>query len=128
MPFPPGGEDEDYCYLTTIGRTSGQPRTIEIWFALAADTVYLLSGGGAAAQWVKNLTRNRRVEITIGGISRGARARVVGSVDEEARARELLLSKYRPRAEGYRSRWGGDVERWGRAPVVVAVELDGEAP
>ncbi len=25
---------ESYCYLTTTGRKSGEPRTIEIWFAL----------------------------------------------------------------------------------------------
>jgi hypothetical protein len=24
--------DEDFCYLTTTGRVSGQPRTIKIWF------------------------------------------------------------------------------------------------
>ena len=23
---------EQFCYLTTTGRTSGEPRTIEIWF------------------------------------------------------------------------------------------------
>ena len=37
--------DEDYCYVTTIGRRSGRPREIEIWFGLDGDTVYMLSGG-----------------------------------------------------------------------------------
>ena len=35
----------DYCYLTTKGRRSGSPHTIEIWFALHGDVVYLLAGG-----------------------------------------------------------------------------------
>jgi hypothetical protein len=25
---------EPFCYLTTVGRVSGRPHTIEIWFAL----------------------------------------------------------------------------------------------
>ena len=36
---------EDFCYLTTTGRTSGKPHEIEIWFALRDGTLYLLSGG-----------------------------------------------------------------------------------
>jgi hypothetical protein len=31
--------DEDYCYLTTIGRVSGEPREIEIWFGLDGRTL-----------------------------------------------------------------------------------------
>ena len=124
MPFPPGCEDEDYCDLTTIGRVSGSPRTIEIWFALAADTIYVLSGGGHDAHWVKNLTRDQRVEVNLGGSSRHGRARIISSSDEDVRARRLLLEKYRPRAPRYRNRWGGDIERWGAASVAVAVDFD----
>lgn len=38
---------ERFCHLTTIGRRTGAPRRIEIWFAAAPgpDTVYLLAGG-----------------------------------------------------------------------------------
>jgi hypothetical protein len=32
--------DLDYCYVTTTGRRTGSPHTIEIWFALHEDTVY----------------------------------------------------------------------------------------
>jgi hypothetical protein len=31
--------DEDYCYLTTAGRVSGEPREIEIWFGLDGRTL-----------------------------------------------------------------------------------------
>lgn len=30
--------DEDYCYLTTTGRVSGKPHTVEIWFGASGDT------------------------------------------------------------------------------------------
>lgn len=35
----------DSCYVTTKGRRSGSPHTVEIWFALLGDIVYLLAGG-----------------------------------------------------------------------------------
>ena len=56
----------DFCYLTTIGRSSGLERTIEIWFAVDANTVYLLSGGGDRSDWVKNIRRESRVALKIG--------------------------------------------------------------
>ena len=37
---------QDYCYLTTIGRVSGRPHEIEIWFGVKASSLYLLAGGG----------------------------------------------------------------------------------
>jgi hypothetical protein len=49
--------DADFCYLTTTGRVTGQPRTIEIWFALHGRILYMLAGGGRNAQWVQNLVR-----------------------------------------------------------------------
>ena len=41
----PSLADEQFCYLTTTGRVSGEPREIEIWFALEATTLYMLAGG-----------------------------------------------------------------------------------
>jgi transposase len=57
---------EPVCYLTTTGRSSGRPHTIEIWFALHGTTVYLLSGGGENPDWVKNLQRDPAVQVRIG--------------------------------------------------------------
>ncbi len=31
-------KDEEYCYLTTIGRVTGKPHEIEIWFGLNDKT------------------------------------------------------------------------------------------
>ena len=45
MNFAPALAAEDYCYLTTTGRVSGEPREIEIWFALEGGSLYMLSGG-----------------------------------------------------------------------------------
>lgn len=108
--------DEQYCYLTTTGRLSGEPREIEIWFGLAGDTLYMLSGGGDRSNWVRNLLREPRVAVRIGEQGFDGRARIVEDPEEKATARRLLLEKY---AAGY----SGDLGDWGRTALPVAVDL-----
>jgi hypothetical protein len=50
-----GRDSQEFCYLTTTGRVSGRPHTIEIGFARRGSTLYLLSSGGDRADWVRNL-------------------------------------------------------------------------
>jgi deazaflavin-dependent oxidoreductase (nitroreductase family) len=109
--------DEDYCYVTTIGRVSGEPREIEIWFGLAGSTVYLLSGGRERSNWVRNMQREPRVSVRIGGESFEGRARVVLDEREDAYARELVAGKYEA---GY----SGDLSNWRRTALVVAIDLN----
>src|SRR5919108_1658215 len=88
---PPLGEAElaaqDYCYVTTTGRSSGRPHTIEIWFALHGDRAYLLSGGGERSDWVRNVRANPTVGLRIGDRDMLAKARVVEDPEEDALAR-----------------------------------------
>jgi deazaflavin-dependent oxidoreductase (nitroreductase family) len=107
--------DLDYCYLTTTGRRSGEPHRIEIWFALADDTVYLLSGGGERSDWVRNLVASPEVVLEIGDGKRTAKARVVSDPEEDALARRIVTEKYTPR---YR----GDLGDWGRTSLPIAVD------
>jgi hypothetical protein len=46
---PRNWADDRYCYLTTMGRVSGEPRTVEIWFGLSGRTIYILAGDGVEA-------------------------------------------------------------------------------
>ena len=119
--FDPALAAEDYCYLTTTGRVSGTPHTIEIWFGLPADgrALYLLSGGGDRSDWVKNLVAEGAVTVRIGSRDASelpARARVVGPGDEDDEARRLLASKYQG--------WDGSkaMSSWARTALCVAVE------
>jgi hypothetical protein len=66
MPVDPSLASKSYCYLTTTGRVSGEPREIEIWFGLDGDTLYMLSGGRARSDWVKNLIRQSEVQVRLG--------------------------------------------------------------
>jgi deazaflavin-dependent oxidoreductase (nitroreductase family) len=109
--------DEDFCYLTTRGRMSGQEHTIEIWFALDGErVVYLLSGGRDRSDWVKNLQADPSVTVRIGSQAWSGRARLVEAGEEAERARSLVVAKYQPR-------YGGGLSGWRRRSLPVAVDL-----
>jgi deazaflavin-dependent oxidoreductase (nitroreductase family) len=110
--------DLDFCYLTTTGRKSGLGRTVEIWFSLVGDTLYLLSGGRDEADWVRNLLRSPQVKVRLGDLTRTGLARIVEAPDEDARARRLLDAKYMGWAEGKR------LSGWARTALPVAVDLE----
>ena len=113
----PSLANESYCYLTTTGRVSGRPRTIEIWFALDGPTLYMLSGGGDRSDWVRNLLREPRVRARVRDQESGGNARLVEDGVEDELARRLLFDKY---SAGY----SGDLGRWRREALPVAVDLD----
>lgn len=109
---------EDVAYLTTMGRRTGRPHTIEIWFALDDGHVYLLSGGRARSDWVRNLRKHPAVRVRIGSRATNAAARVVrAGTREDQRARELLDGKYQGWREGKR------LSGWARTALPVALDL-----
>lgn len=119
MPPDPAAQ---YCYLTTTGRVSGEPREIEIWFGLIASTVYMLSGSGEdesgpKAHWVRNILKTPAVTVRIRETTYSGVGRVVErGADEDAAARALVVPKYQA---GY----ANDLTNWGQTSLVVAVEL-----
>ena len=120
MPLPP---DEAYCYLTTTGRKSGEPREIEIWYGIINERLYMLSGSGEdehgpKAHWVRNLLKTPAVTVRIKDVTHAGTARVIErGTAEDAAARKLLVEKYQP---GY----SNNLENWGRTSVVVEVAFE----
>jgi deazaflavin-dependent oxidoreductase (nitroreductase family) len=106
----------DHCYVTTIGRRSGSPHTIEIWFALHEGRVYLLSGGADHSDWVKNIGEHPTVGLRIGDRDMIATATQVTDPEEDELARRLLVDKYRPR-------YAEDLSEWGRTALPIVIEL-----
>ena len=104
----------DVAVLTTTGRSSGRPRAVEIWFALAGTTAYILAGDGRRAHWVRNGEAEPRVTLLIRRRTFSGRARVVGAA-ETRRASQVVRAKYEKRY---------DVSDWGDDPVAVAIDLD----
>jgi deazaflavin-dependent oxidoreductase (nitroreductase family) len=110
---------ESFCYLTTKGRKTGRPHTIEIWFGLRDATLYVLSGGGDRSDWVKNIQAEPIVDVRIRDRSVPGAARVVEDGEEEMAARRLLAAKY----QGWRE--GARMSSWARTALPVAVDLSG---
>ena len=107
---------EPFCYVTTTGRVTGRPHTIEIWFAAHGSTLYLLSGGGERSDWVRNIGRDPEVGVRVGGREVRGRARTVDDPEEDELARRLVHDKYAP---GY----GGDLTSWRRSALPVAIDI-----
>jgi len=57
--------DEQVLHLTTVGRVTGRPHEIEIWFIVCPEKFYLFAERGEAAGWVKNIRRSPNVRIRI---------------------------------------------------------------
>ena len=69
--------DQQVLYLTTIGRTTGLPREIEIWFVVWCERFYLFAETGDGAGWVKNIRRTPKVAARIGDLQTDGTARVL---------------------------------------------------
>jgi deazaflavin-dependent oxidoreductase (nitroreductase family) len=109
--------EEPFAYLTTIGRASGRPHEIEIWFAADGRSVYFLSGGRDRADWVRNLRRTAHVTVRIGGHTVMGTARVISPASaEDGHARDLVWRKY--------TGPGDDLRSWRDIALAVAVDLD----
>jgi deazaflavin-dependent oxidoreductase (nitroreductase family) len=108
--------EEDFCYLTTTGRISGRPHTVEIWFALNEQTIYMLSGGRDKSDWVKNALHTPSVQIKIDNITFSGHARHVNNTEEDALARKIVFEKYVLRSSD-------DLVDWSRTSLPIAVDI-----
>ena len=105
-----------FLYLTSIGRRTGRPHRIEIWFAAHDGRLYLLSGGRDRADWVRNLRITPRVTVELGDAKHTGLAHVLHTgAAEDQLARELLVAKY---ADGE-----DNLETWGRTSLPVVIEF-----
>jgi deazaflavin-dependent oxidoreductase (nitroreductase family) len=108
--------DEDYCYITTVGRVTGKPHTVEIWFGTNGDTIYVLAGSGRDADFVKNAKKQPVVDVRIATTMFAGNARIVTETREDTLARELLMKKYVKASTS-------DLVEWGRDALPVAFDL-----
>ncbi|MEZ5239802.1 MAG: nitroreductase family deazaflavin-dependent oxidoreductase [Microthrixaceae bacterium] len=108
--------EDDFAYLTTTGRRTGEPHEIEIWYALDGDTIWMMAGGGRGSDWVRNLEVHPGCRIRLGrdGPDRSVRARFPSGREESA-ARRALHDKYRPRV-------GRSLDSWRDTALVVALD------
>lgn len=109
---------EEYCYLTTKGRKTGNPHEIEIWFGIEGNSLYLLSGGVSKSDWVKNLLKDPSVTVRITKYTLDGIARIVNEKNEDVMARHMLAGKY----QGWKE--GQELSDWCVTALVVGIDLD----
>ena len=107
-------EKEQYCYLTTRGRITGNPHEIEIWFVLHDNAVFLMSGGRDLSDWVRNLVREPKVTLRIAGKNFQAEA-YVEREQEALLIRNQMADKYGERESD------GSLSEWARTALVVRI-------
>ena len=101
-----------YCYLTTVGRVTGRPHTIEIWYVVHDGSAWLFTEPDGGTDWVRNLRREPRVMLRVGPVEVVARASVV-EVPEDANVRRAVADRYKSTDDG--------LDDWARGALVVCV-------
>jgi deazaflavin-dependent oxidoreductase (nitroreductase family) len=90
--------ETENCYLTTVGRRSGRPHEVEIWFGVlpqgGGDTLYLISGNGPSADWFRNALASGTATVRIDGETHDGAAREVTDADERRAVGDLMGEKY----------------------------------
>ena len=80
--------------LATTGRKTGLRRVTTIWFGILDGKLYVSSGRGEKSDWVKNIKKCSRVEMTIGGVTKQGLARIVQDSHIKHCLRDLYWRKY----------------------------------
>jgi deazaflavin-dependent oxidoreductase (nitroreductase family) len=84
------------CLMTTIGRRSGQPRTIPLVYLEDGDRIIVVASQGGLPsnpQWYGNLQANPQVQVRIGRRTRQMSARAANA-DERAALWPRLVEMY----------------------------------
>ena len=80
--------------LTVRGRKSDRPYTVKIWFVVGDGVIYVSSGRGSGASWIKNLRHKPEVTLVIGQTTLHGTAAWVDSATAEAEVLPLFFRKY----------------------------------
>lgn len=80
--------------LVTIGRKSGQPRTVTIWFLVEGGRAFVQAGRDGKTDWFRNLKANPEVRLEFDDARFTGRAEVVADPAISARVIEGFRQKY----------------------------------
>ncbi len=79
--------------LTHYGRKSGKPHEVKIWSVVDGDEVFI-GTANVERQWVKNVQKNPRIKLAVGGEKSEAEARFLVDPVERNRALAAMGRKY----------------------------------
>ncbi|MFQ5999049.1 MAG: nitroreductase family deazaflavin-dependent oxidoreductase [Candidatus Bathyarchaeia archaeon] len=106
-------------YLTTKGRRTGKPHTVEIWFAYENGVLYL-SHEGNHTDWMRNLVKNNEVTLKIANEQLIGKARILTDATQKNQAKKALYFKY------YGPASDAVLEDWFELSVLLEVRPNGE--
>ena len=110
--------------ITTTGRTSGQPRRIEIVFSTLDGTVYITGTSGRPRSWYANLRTHPSFTFHLKqGVVADLRARAT-PITDPAQRRAVLTSLVQGFAE--RSAQPFEVEAWVQSSPLVSVTFESD--
>jgi deazaflavin-dependent oxidoreductase (nitroreductase family) len=105
-------QKNQYIYITTKGRRTGKPHTVQVWFAYADGKIYL-SHEGAYTDWMKNLEKNEKVNGKIANMNFEAKAKIVGESNSREIGKKALYEKY------YKSASKAVIDDWFSLSTVI---------
>jgi deazaflavin-dependent oxidoreductase (nitroreductase family) len=115
-------ENQSTVELTTMGRKSGQPRAVTIWFVRDDAALYVQAGKGGKTDWYRNLLAKPEVGLRFDGLTVRGKAKPVDDAAETKRIHQLFADKYfSARVMGW---FGGG---FGHGKVVRVESLQAEA-
>ena len=108
--------------ITTIGRRSGLPRSVETWFYRSRGR-YFLSGSPGTRDWQANLITNPRMQFHLKeSITRTLDATAIHIRDAEERRN--IISGFDRFREGSPTFLGSDLDAWVAASPLIELVFD----
>ena len=92
----PNNTEPAYLHLATIGRSTGLPREIEIWFTRTNGCYYVIAEY-PTSHWVQNVKANAQVTVRMGEKPFSATARIINPDAEpelHSAVQQLSRQKY----------------------------------
>lgn len=110
----------EFAHLTTTGRSTRRPHTVELWFWCERDRIWFLGGidppiVDGHPDWLRNLAEDPDVTVRVGEHEFRGSAAIIDNADGSAEARREIAKRYMG--------WQGDepLPKWQREGIAVLV-------
>ena len=130
LPVPRG-----FALLTVIGRRSGRRLRRPVRAIRSDNTLYAVAMLGERSDWLRNVRKEPRVEVKVGGRRSGGVAREIDDPGELGKALEVYLQTFPADYMDYAGyHWGLPTRRkieeahgkWAHDGIMVAIDLGQE--
>jgi deazaflavin-dependent oxidoreductase (nitroreductase family) len=108
--FRSGVQNDTLIEITVIGRTSGRPISLPIWFALDGITLYLIPVKGSDTEWYKNLRKTPTIHLSAHGKTVTASAHVLIDQAQLDHVLERFREKYARNVKSYYPKYDVAIE------------------